>query len=47
MGINFGNGTGMGIKSEASWEWKWDEIMEMGGKGNVASHSRTRLMYST
>ena len=21
MGIYFGNGTGMGIKSEASWDW--------------------------
>jgi len=24
MGINFGNGTGMGIKSKAPWEWGWE-----------------------
>jgi len=47
MGINFGrpNGTGMGIKSEASQKFgNGNELMGMGGNGNVASHSRTSLL---
>jgi len=49
MGINFGrpNGTGMGIKSEASQKFgigNGNELMGMGGNGNVANHSRTSLL---
>jgi len=46
MGINFGNVAGMGIKLEASWEMGLgigNELMGMGGNGNVASQPRTSL----
>ena len=42
------NGTGMGIKSEASWDGigNGNELVGMRGNGNVASHSRTSLIPS-
>ena len=43
MGINFGNVTGgeLNLRHRGNVIWNGNELMRMGGNGNVASHFRT------
>ena len=43
MGVNFGNGTGMGIKSQASWEcdWEWERTDGNGATENASTENES------
>jgi len=47
MGINFGNVTGgeLNLRHRGNVIWNGNELMRMGGNGNVASHFRTVTMW--
>ena len=46
MGINSGNGREWELNMRHHGNGIGNELMGMGGNGNVASHSRTSLIYS-
>ena len=43
MGVNFGNGTGMGIKSQASWECdlEWERTDGNGATENASTENES------